>query len=81
MGQITKVPLVLQPAEEGGWTVISPIIPELITEIDDLGELEEKLKDALEAVKELYHDMSKPFPGEVITDIGKPLWFETLVSA
>lgn len=52
-----KLPLLLEPAEEGGWVVRSPVIPELITEIDHLDEIDEKLKDAIEAVKELYDDM------------------------
>jgi antitoxin HicB len=50
---------VLEPAEEGGWVVRSPIIPELITEIDHLGEIDEKIKDAVAAAKELYEDMGK----------------------
>ncbi len=57
VGRIYKLPLLLEPAEEGGWFVRSPVIPELITEIDHLDENDEKLKDALAAVKELYEDM------------------------
>ena len=39
MKKITKIPLILSPQEEGGWTVTSPLIPELITEIDGLKDL------------------------------------------
>jgi len=64
-----------------GWVVVSPIIPELITEIDKLEDLDEKIKDAIEAVRELYEDMNKPFPAEEIIDPAKPLWFEALLTS
>jgi len=81
MEKILKIPLILEPAKEGGWTVRSPIIPELITEIDHISELEDKVKDAVEAARELYEDMGRPFPVEEIYDPLKPLWFETLIQA
>jgi antitoxin HicB len=62
MDRFVKLPLVLEPAEEGGWVVRSPIVPELITEIDHLDEIDEKLKDAVSAARELYEDMGKEFP-------------------
>jgi hypothetical protein len=43
--------------------VRSPIIPELITEIDHISELEDQVKDA---AKELYEDMGRLFPVEEI---------------
>jgi antitoxin HicB len=64
MEKILKISLILEPAKEGGWIIRSPIIPELITEIDHISELEDKVKDAIEAAKELYEDMGKPFPVE-----------------
>ena len=33
-----KVPLVLEPQPEGGYTVTSPLLPELVTEGDTLDE-------------------------------------------
>ena len=45
--------MVLEPAPEGGWIVRSPIIPELVTEVDDILDLEETVKDAVAAAKEL----------------------------
>jgi len=32
MSQLYKVPLILSPQPEGGYTVTSPVLPELITE-------------------------------------------------
>ena len=46
----------------------SPIIPELITEIDHISELEDQVKDAVETAKELYEDMGRLFPVEEIYD-------------
>jgi antitoxin HicB len=80
MEKIMKLPFILEPAEEGGWVVKSPIIPELITEIDHLEELDEKIKDAVAAVRELYDDMGKDFPGVEIEKPRKPVWFEAVVN-
>ena len=80
MDRIMKLPLLLEPAEEGGWVVRSPIIPELITEIDHLDEIDEKIKDAVAAAKELYEDMGKEFPIMEIEKPIKPIWFEAVVN-
>lgn len=62
MKTMMKVPLVLEPQKEGGWTITSPLIPELVTEIDELDNLNSTVNDALAAVIELYQDMGKQFP-------------------
>jgi antitoxin HicB len=80
MDRIMKLPLLLEPVEEGGWVVKSPIIPELITEIDHLDEIDKKIKDAVAAAKELYEDMGKEFPIAEIEKPIKPLWFEAVVN-
>jgi antitoxin HicB len=82
MNKLFKIPLVLEPQKEGGWTVKSPILPELITEIDDLKLLDEVVRDAVNAVIELYEDMGKEFPSSLLADsLKSPLWFESLISA
>lgn len=80
MDKFVKLPLVLEPAEEGGWVIRSPIVPELITEIDHLDEIDEKIKDAVCAVRELYEDMNKEFPIAEIEKPVKPVWFEAVVN-
>ena len=65
MAQVFKVPLVLTPQPEGGYTVTSPVLPELITEGDTLEEAVSNVKDALEAVIETYEDLKKPFPANL----------------
>lgn len=65
MAQVFKVPLVLTPQPEGGYTVTSPVLPELVTEGDTLEEAVNNVQDALEAVIETYEDLKKPFPANI----------------
>ncbi len=77
-----KIPLILEPQEEGGWTITSPLIPELVTEIDGLEDLSERVNDALAAVVELYEDIGKQFPVDLRACRGDtPVLFESLVMA
>ncbi len=57
-----KIPLVLTPQPEGGYTVTSPLLPELVTEGDTLDEVMSNVKDALAAVVEAYHDLGRTLP-------------------
>ena len=57
-----KIPLLLTPQPEGGYTVTSPLLPELVTEGDSLGEALENVKDAFAAVLELYQEMGRSLP-------------------
>ena len=62
MDQLYKLPLVLDPQPEGGWTITCPVLPELITEADTLDEIEANVSDALQAVVEIYEHLDKPLP-------------------
>ena len=80
--RILKIPLLLDPQEEGGWTVTSPILPELITEVDRLEELNDRVGDAVKAVIELYDDMGRELPvGVIVGGESAQVWFESLVVA
>ena len=57
-----KVPLLLTPQPEGGYTVTSPLLPELVTEGDSLSEALDNVKDALAAVIEIYQEQGRPLP-------------------
>ena len=59
---IARIPLVLEPQPEGGYTVTSPLLPELITEGDTVAEALENAKDAFAAVSEIYEDRGVPLP-------------------
>ena len=76
-----KVPLVFEPQPEGGYTVISPLSPELVTEGDSLDEALANVRDALLAVIEAYIDLGKALPRNAqIADANSPVWLETLLS-
>ena len=58
-----KIPLVLDPRDpqpEGGYTVTSPLLPELITEGDTAAEALANAEDASAAVVEIYEDQGHP---------------------
>ena len=76
-----KIPLVLAPQAEGGYTVTSPLLPELITEGDSAEDALENVRDALKAVIELYEESGRSIPDTTNIDmIDAPLLIETLVS-
>ena len=82
MKTMMKIPLVLEPQKEGGWTITSPLVPELVTEIDDLDDLSKCVHDALSAVIELYEDMGKEFPANLRAGHAQDsVWFESLFMA
>jgi antitoxin HicB len=60
-----RVPLVFTPQPEGGYTVTSPVLPELLTEGDTLEEAQANIRDAFEAVVELYADQGRALPASI----------------
>jgi antitoxin HicB len=76
-----KLPLVFEPQPEGGYTVTSPLLPELITEGDSVEDALENVRDALAAVVEIYRERGKELPASlVISDVTSPLWAEMVVA-
>jgi antitoxin HicB len=77
-----KIPLVLAPQPEGGYTVTSPLLPELVTEGNTVDEAIDNVKDALAAVVETYQDLGRTLPQDAqIVDLSVPLSFEAVVTA
>ena len=62
MEHLIKLPLILTPQSEGGYTVTSPLLPEFITEGDTLDEALGNVQDAIKATIEIYQDLKKPLP-------------------
>jgi len=60
-----RIPLVFAPQPEGGYTVTSPVLPELITEGDTLEEAHANVQDAFEAIVELYTEQGRPLPAGI----------------
>jgi len=77
-----RVPLFFAPQPEGGYTVTSPVLPELITEGDTLSEAYANARDALAAVVELYADDGRTLPsGVIVPASGEIIWSDSLVEA
>ena len=57
-----KLPLVLEPQPEGGWTITCPILPGLVTEADTVDEISINVTDAIEALIEGYEELGQPIP-------------------
>jgi antitoxin HicB len=75
-----RVPLVFSPQPEGGYTVTSPVLPELITEGDSLEEAHANVRDAFEAVVELYEEQGRSLPAIIsLPAPGEMVWSEALV--
>ncbi len=81
MDRVAKIPLVLTPQPEGGYTVTSPLLPEFLTEGDTVEEVIQRVPDALEATIELYEDLAKLLPATLVQDSAKaPIHFEYVTS-
>ena len=77
-----KVPLIFTPQAAGGYTVTSPLLPELVTEGNSMSEALENVKDAFAAVVELYKDLGRSLPQSTwLPASEEPLWCETVMSA
>ena len=76
-----KLPLVFEPQPEGGFTVTSPLLPELITEGDSVEDALENVRDALAAVIEIYQESGRPLPPSLmISDPLSPIRAEMVVA-
>ncbi len=82
MESIYKLPLILEPQPEGGYTITCPILPELITEADSADEINANVADALTAIIEGYQILGKSLPPALRPLIADgPIWAETLIHA
>lgn len=82
MQNIYKLPLLLEPQPEGGYTITCPLLPSLITEADSLDQVIPNVADALAALIEAYQDLKKPLPTilqPLQTDT--TIWTEMLIPA
>lgn len=73
--------MLLSPQPEGGFTVTSPLLPELLTEGDTIDEALTNARDALAAVVEIYEDLGRELPANAkVSDVASPVWVETVVA-
>lgn len=76
---LKRIPLVFTPQPEGGFTVTSPALPELLTEGDTLDEAYANVRDAVAAVIELYEDQGRSLPQTTSLPHDQVVWFDALV--
>lgn len=77
---IARIPLVLDPQPEGGYTVTSPLLPELITEGETVSEALANAEDAFAAVMEIYEDRGHPLPPRILDNTNGPVSVEALIA-
>jgi antitoxin HicB len=75
-----KLPLVFEPQPEGGYTVTSPLLPELVTEGDTVEDALENVRDALAAVLEIYQEEGRTLPPNLAISDEGIVWAETVVA-
>lgn len=63
----------MTPQPEGGYTVTSPLLPELITEGDTVADALVNAEDAFAAVVEIYEDRGRSLPSWVLCEVGGSL--------
>lgn len=81
MSQIYKLPLVLEPQPEGGYVVTCPLLPELITEGDNVQDALQNANDALAAIVEALQELKQPMPPALQpAQENTPLWVETVLA-
>ena len=77
---IAKIPLILEPQPEGGYTVTCPLLPELITEGNTISECLANAEGAFAVVLEIYEDEGRPLPpGVHVGDTDDPPPVEVVV--
>ena len=78
---IARIPLILDPQPEGGYTVTPPLLPELISEGDTVSEALANAEDAFAAVVEIYEDRGHSLPASIYVDqTNGPVSVEAIVS-
>lgn len=80
MESIYKLPLILEPLPEGGYTITCPLLPNLVTEADTLSDVIPNVSDALAALIEAYEDLNQPLPA-ILQPIAtvSTIWTGTLI--
>jgi antitoxin HicB len=60
----------LHPQPEGGYTVLVPALPEVVTEGDTREEATANAREAIEAILEVYREDGREIPEDIRTEIG-----------
>jgi antitoxin HicB len=76
---LRRLPLIFTPQPEGGFTVTSPVLPELVTEGDSLERAFANVHDALAAVLEFYAEEGRSLPHDMNLPSGQVVLSDALV--
>jgi antitoxin HicB len=69
MSQQRQFTVNLHPQPEGGYTVLVPALPEVVTEGDTREEAMANAREAIEAILELYREEGWSIPEDVRTEV------------
>ncbi len=69
MVEIREFTVNLHPQPEGGYTVLVPALPEVVTEGDTIDEALANAREAIEAVLEMYREEGWEIPEDVKTEV------------
>ncbi|WP_026381839.1 type II toxin-antitoxin system HicB family antitoxin [Afifella pfennigii] len=69
MQQTKRFTINLHPQPEGGYTVLVPALPEVVTEGDTREEAVAMAREAIELVLEMYREEGWPIPDDVETEV------------
>ena len=64
-----KYTVILEPQEEGGYTVTVPALPGCISEGDTVDEALNNIKEAIELFVEILREDGKPIPEDIAREV------------
>ena len=70
MHQARQFTVNLHPQPEGGYTVLVPALPEVVTEGDTREDAMANAREAIEVILEVYREEGREIPDDVKTEIG-----------
>ena len=67
--KLIQLELTIEPQPEGGFTVICPSLPGLVTEGETIDDILSNVPDAVKATLELYAEQNLTPPPEIFVDV------------
>jgi antitoxin HicB len=69
MPEVRQFTVNLHPQPEGGYTVLVPALPEVVTEGDTREEAMANAREAIEVILEVYREDGREIPEDVKTEV------------
>ena len=67
--KLIQLELTIEPQPEGGFTVVCPSLPGLVTEGETIEDILSNVPDAVKATLELYEEQNLTPPPEIFVDV------------